>query len=168
MHVKSGKWEVERNDDVNSKKQAGLNLNLFAALSGAFSSATQKTTHKNADGSSTTTEQNHSKGIPFPSLFPFSIPFLIHPPSLVCPFYLSTHPPTQPPSTHPTERWLICVTCLGAANAAAQGQGSAYAAGNASQREIKGKEKGVEARQAQSVQGSKKKVEQVDHLGIES
>ncbi|RAR13572.1 palmitoyltransferase swf1 [Stemphylium lycopersici] len=96
---------------------AGLNLNLFAALSGAFTSSTQKTTHKNGDGSSTTTEQNHSKG---------------------------------------------------AANAAAAGHGSAYAAGKASQREIKGRDKGVEARQAQSVGEKGKKVERVDHLGIES
>jgi hypothetical protein len=42
--------------------QAGLNLNIFGALSGAFSSKQKKTTHQNADGSSTTTEDKHDKG----------------------------------------------------------------------------------------------------------
>ncbi|EDU49545.1 hypothetical protein PtrCC142_007218 [Pyrenophora tritici-repentis] len=40
---------------------AGLNLNLFGALSGAFSSKKTKTTHNNADGSSVTHEESHDK-----------------------------------------------------------------------------------------------------------
>jgi hypothetical protein len=51
------------------------------------------------------------------------------------------------------------------ANAAARGQGSAYAAGAAEQHNLHAKERGVgqEARQAQKVEGKK-----VDHLGIEA
>jgi hypothetical protein len=45
-------------------QQAGLNLNLFGALSGAFSSKQKKTTHQDADGSSTTTENKHDQGTP--------------------------------------------------------------------------------------------------------
>jgi hypothetical protein len=47
---------------ADTSKQAGLNLNLFGALSGAFSSKQKKTTQQNADGSSTTTEDKHDKG----------------------------------------------------------------------------------------------------------
>jgi hypothetical protein len=51
------------------------------------------------------------------------------------------------------------------ANAAARGQGSAYAAGSAEQHDLKAKERGTgqKARQAQSVEGKK-----VDHLGLEA
>jgi hypothetical protein len=42
--------------------KAGLNLNLFGALSGAFSSKSKKTTHTNADGSSDVTEDKHDQG----------------------------------------------------------------------------------------------------------
>ena len=42
--------------------QAALNLNIFAALSGAISSVTRKTKHTNADGSSYETEDNHTVG----------------------------------------------------------------------------------------------------------
>ena len=42
--------------------QGGLNLNLFGALSGALSSTSKKTTHKNADGSSTSVEDRHDQG----------------------------------------------------------------------------------------------------------
>jgi hypothetical protein len=51
------------------------------------------------------------------------------------------------------------------ANAAARGQGSAYAAAEAEQHVLKAKERGAgqEARQAQSVEGKK-----VDHLGLEA
>jgi hypothetical protein len=52
------------------------------------------------------------------------------------------------------------------ANAAARGQGNAYAAAGAEERSIKakGREVGQEATQAKQVQGKK----QVDHLGIEA
>ncbi len=51
---------------------------------------------------------------------------------------------------------------LGMASAAASGQGSAYAAGNAQQHSLRAKESGAgqESRQGKSVK-------QVDHLGIE-
>lgn len=42
--------------------QGGLNLNLFGALSGALSSTSKKTTHTNADGSSTSVEDKHDQG----------------------------------------------------------------------------------------------------------
>jgi hypothetical protein len=55
---------------------------------------------------------------------------------------------------------------IGMANAAARGQGNAYAAAGAEERSIKakGREVGQEATQAKQVQGKK----QVDHLGIEA
>lgn len=43
-------------------QQGGLNLNLLGALSGALSSKSKKTTHTNADGSSTTLEDRHDQG----------------------------------------------------------------------------------------------------------
>jgi|TARA_R110002003_G_scaffold62_2_gene5563 hypothetical protein len=51
------------------------------------------------------------------------------------------------------------------ANAAARGQGSAYAQGSAEERSLKAKERGVgqQATQAKQVTGK-----QVDHLGIEA
>lgn len=54
----------------------------------------------------------------------------------------------------------------GAANGIAQGQGSAYAAGNAQEHSLKGRgrEVGQEATQAKAVKGKK---EEVNHLGIE-
>jgi hypothetical protein len=42
--------------------KAGLNLNIFGALSGAFSSKSKKTTHKNADGSSEVVEEGEGRG----------------------------------------------------------------------------------------------------------
>jgi hypothetical protein len=48
--------------NVFENKKAGLNLNLFGALSGAFSSKSKKTTHKNADGSSEVMEEGHDQG----------------------------------------------------------------------------------------------------------
>jgi hypothetical protein len=60
---------------------------------------------------------------------------------------------------------ILIVYEIGMANAAARGQGSAYAAGAAEQHGLHAKERGVgqEARQAQKVEGKK-----VDHLGIEA
>jgi hypothetical protein len=51
------------------------------------------------------------------------------------------------------------------ANAAARGQGSAYAQGGAEQHSLKAKERGggQEAKQSKAVEGKK-----VDHLGIEA
>jgi hypothetical protein len=54
--------------------QAGLNLNLFGALSGALSSKSQKSTHKNPDGSSDTVESRAEQGKPSPVYFLLSIP----------------------------------------------------------------------------------------------
>jgi hypothetical protein len=42
---------------------AGLNLNLFGALGGAFSSKSKKTTHEKADGSRESVEENHDQGM---------------------------------------------------------------------------------------------------------
>ncbi|KAH7397339.1 hypothetical protein BKA66DRAFT_437906 [Pyrenochaeta sp. MPI-SDFR-AT-0127] len=99
---------------ASANASAGLNLNLFGALSGAFSSITKKTTHKNADGSSISVEDKHEQGV---------------------------------------------------AKAIAQGQGNAYAAGNAQEHSLKANERivGQEASQAKKVEGKK----QVDHLGLE-
>jgi hypothetical protein len=47
---------------ADRNKQAGLNLNLGGALSGAFSSKSKKTTTTNPDGSSTSTEDKQDKG----------------------------------------------------------------------------------------------------------
>jgi hypothetical protein len=103
--------------------QAGLNLNIFGALSGAFSSKQKKTTHQNADGSSTTTEDKHDKG--------------------TCSSHLI--------SPHLSRYLLTAKT--GMANAAAGGRGSAFAAGNAQQSSLKAKESGVgqESKQGKSV-----------------
>jgi hypothetical protein len=65
---------------ASANASAGLNLNLFGALSGAFSSKSKKTTHTNADGSSTATEDKHDQGMffshsPFPSVFFFPLTF---------------------------------------------------------------------------------------------
>jgi hypothetical protein len=49
------------------------------------------------------------------------------------------------------------------ANAAAQGQGSAYAQGSAEQRSLKARERGVE--EGKKIEGKEKRV---DHLGIEA
>lgn len=43
--------------------EAGLNLNLFGALSGAFSSKSKKTTHTNKDGSSHAVEDRLDQGM---------------------------------------------------------------------------------------------------------
>lgn len=42
-----------------------MNLNIFGALSGAFSSKSKKTTHTNADGSSDSVEDRYEQGIVF-------------------------------------------------------------------------------------------------------
>jgi hypothetical protein len=48
---------------ASANASAGLNLNLFGALSGAFSSKSKKTTQQNADGSSETVEDKHDQGM---------------------------------------------------------------------------------------------------------
>ncbi|KAL1801291.1 hypothetical protein ACET3X_001633 [Alternaria dauci] len=58
----AGSREVQEHH-ASANASAGLNLNIFGALSGAFSSKQKKTTHQNADGSSTTTEDRHDKGM---------------------------------------------------------------------------------------------------------
>lgn len=63
---------------------------------------------------------------------------------------------------------LPCANLLlraGGAKAIAQGQGNAYAAGNAQEHSLKSKERigGQEASQAKKIEGKK----QVDHLGLE-
>lgn len=64
--------------------QAGLNLNLFGALSGALSSTKRKETHSKPDGSKHTIEDSHDKGashLPSPLFTPsrslpsFSLPY---------------------------------------------------------------------------------------------
>jgi hypothetical protein len=47
---------------ASANAQAGVNLNLFGALGGAFSSKSKKTTHNNPDGSSTSVEDRHDQG----------------------------------------------------------------------------------------------------------
>ena len=55
---------------ADAQFQGGLNLNLFGALSGALSSTSKKTTHTNADGSSTSVEDRHDQGKGKPRLSP--------------------------------------------------------------------------------------------------
>ncbi|KAF2009493.1 hypothetical protein BU24DRAFT_428385 [Aaosphaeria arxii CBS 175.79] len=50
-----------REQNASASGSAGLNLNLFGALSGALSSKSKKTTHHNPDGSSTSVEDRHDK-----------------------------------------------------------------------------------------------------------
>lgn len=58
-----GARDVETQEHhAKASASAGLNLNLFGALSGALSSKSKKTTHTNADGSSTSVEDRHDKG----------------------------------------------------------------------------------------------------------
>jgi hypothetical protein len=47
---------------ASANASAGLNLNVFGALSGAFSSKSKKTTHQNADGSSEMVEDKQDQG----------------------------------------------------------------------------------------------------------
>ncbi|KAF2123928.1 hypothetical protein P153DRAFT_401483 [Dothidotthia symphoricarpi CBS 119687] len=90
---------------------AGLNLNLFTALSGALSSSSKKTTHKNVDGSETSVEEGNGRA---------------------------------------------------AVQGGAQGHGDAFAGAHA---EEGGRVRGG-VREG-SVRESERKVERVDHLGIE-
>lgn len=61
-----GARDVETQEHhAKASASAGLNLNLFGALSGALSSKSKKTTHTNADGSSTSVEDRHDKGESF-------------------------------------------------------------------------------------------------------
>ncbi|KAF1976924.1 hypothetical protein BU23DRAFT_15586 [Bimuria novae-zelandiae CBS 107.79] len=46
---------------LTTSEQAGLNLNLFAALSGAFTSTKRKETHTAPDGSKHSIEDTHDK-----------------------------------------------------------------------------------------------------------
>ncbi|KAF2825370.1 hypothetical protein CC86DRAFT_42547 [Ophiobolus disseminans] len=115
QHSSQSARDVETQEHhASANASAGLNLNLFGALSGAFSSKSKKTTHENADGSKETVEDKHDQA---------------------------------------------------AANAAARGQGAAYAQAGAQEHSLKAKERGVvqEAGQAKRVEG--KKV--VDHLGLD-
>lgn len=58
-----GARDVETQEHhAKASASGGLNLNLFGALSGALSSKSKKTTHTNADGSSTSVEDRHDKG----------------------------------------------------------------------------------------------------------
>ncbi|OAL52530.1 hypothetical protein IQ07DRAFT_585699 [Pyrenochaeta sp. DS3sAY3a] len=50
-----------REHHAKADASAGLNLNLFGALSGALSSKSKKTTHHNADGSSISVEDRHDQ-----------------------------------------------------------------------------------------------------------
>lgn len=59
---------MQDNHANHPKSQAGLNLNLFGALSGALSSKSKKTTHQNKDGSSDSVEDRHDQGKMFISL----------------------------------------------------------------------------------------------------
>ncbi|KAL1596922.1 hypothetical protein SLS59_007665 [Nothophoma quercina] len=57
-----GARDVEtREHHAKASASGGLNLNIFGALSGALSSKSKKTTHTNADGSSTSVEDRHDK-----------------------------------------------------------------------------------------------------------
>ncbi|KAF3042699.1 palmitoyltransferase swf1 [Didymella heteroderae] len=57
-----GARDVETQEHhAKASASGGLNLNLFGALSGALSSKSKKTTHTNADGSSTSVEDRHDK-----------------------------------------------------------------------------------------------------------
>jgi hypothetical protein len=78
-------------------------------------------------------------------------------------FTLSLHARFPDNALYECSLWLKVST--GMVNAAARGQGSAYAQGGAEQHSLKAKERGVgqEARQGQVVEGKK-----VDHLGIEA
>lgn len=58
-----GARDVETQEHhAKASASGGLSLNLFGALSGALSSKSKKTTHTNADGSSTSVEDRHDKG----------------------------------------------------------------------------------------------------------
>ena len=58
-----GARDVETQEHhAKASASGGLNLNIFGALSGALSSKSKKTTHTNADGSSTSIEDRHDKG----------------------------------------------------------------------------------------------------------
>lgn len=146
-----------REHTAKADASAGLNLNLFGALSGAFTSKSRKTTHSNPDGSSMSVEDREDKGM--------------------CALY-STKPQTgvgQYQSSSMCLCWTIDGRHLlsdrvhtdqfpGAAQGYAQGQGSAFAHGSAldNTKHEKSRELGQGARQGQ------KKVQKVDHLGIES
>lgn len=65
------------NELRTDQTKAGLNLNIFGALAGAFSSKSRKTTQKNKDGSEVSVEDRHDQGT-FPCSFlrlPFILPF---------------------------------------------------------------------------------------------
>jgi len=58
--AQQGRRTEEHEYEGKASAQAGLNLNIFAAVSGIFSGKSKKTTDTNADGSSHSVE--HSKG----------------------------------------------------------------------------------------------------------
>jgi hypothetical protein len=69
----------EQEHHAKASASGGLNLNLFGALSGALSSKSKKTTHTNADGSSTSVEDRHDKGM-LPCISTIGIPLLFKSP----------------------------------------------------------------------------------------
>ena len=63
---------LESEHGANVTPKAGLNLNIFGALSGAFSSKSKKTTHRNKDGSSHEVEDRYEQGAFSNSLYSLS------------------------------------------------------------------------------------------------
>jgi hypothetical protein len=163
---------------AKASASAGLNLNIFGALSGAFSSKSKKTTRQNADGSSEIVEDRHDQGMSSKLFLPS---FLV---SVFCSGGLGVCCQgvkvmvfgNSDDGRHGKEICFVMramkkesidanVDCgVGMANAAARGQGTAYAQGSAEEHRLKAKERGVgqEAVQAKKVTGK------VDHLGIEA
>ena len=63
QYASRGARDVETQEHhAKASASAGLNLNLFGALSGALSSKSKKTTHTNADGESTSVEDRSDEG----------------------------------------------------------------------------------------------------------
>lgn len=144
-----------REHSTRADASAGLNLNLFGALSGAFSSKSRKATHSKPDGSSTSVEDKEDKGM-----------YVLIEDTVTRGHWLETPSPYQSEhainSTSNGDRG--CTNGFsGAAQGYAQGQGSAFARGSALEntKHEKSQELGQGAHQGQ------KKAQRVDHLGIE-
>ncbi|KAL1610671.1 palmitoyltransferase swf1 [Paraconiothyrium brasiliense] len=70
--------EHKSSANASCMRKAGLNLNLFSALSGALSSTKRKETTNKPDGSKHTVEDSHDKGIfPLSCLRPSSSLFFL-------------------------------------------------------------------------------------------